>query len=465
MTENGTLGTPMDQPAAGSLPVSSHRLVHYGPISDARGHAAADTSGGPVAVLVCHGMGQQVRYETISSVAQALLKEAKAQGAKVSPVEVRLFEANDDLLARAEVKWSKAEKEHEVHIYEAYWAPLTEGKVTYWDAIKFLVHAALSGLWWSKPFMRSKFQRWMFGEPKDMPIGAAVWISLLVVLLVLLLQVGVIAYVALALAQQWKIAVSEPLPSGGFIDLLQWLRPLVPGGASSGFSWWRFILWVALVLETLFVRYFIVQFAGDVAAYISPYKDSKFDQLRHDIRKIGLNVGKLIYGFGATTAAIPEYRRIVMVGHSLGSVVAYDTLNALIGVDSVCAKTDRRDVAARTRALITFGSPLDKTAFIFRVQAATNQEWIREKLAASVQPLIVSYSDFRPCTFTWVNIWSPMDIISGSLEYYDHPDVPAGDPRHVQNMCDLRAWIPFAAHIQYWGNQLLRKQLYQHVSE
>ena len=196
-----------------------------------------------------------------------------------------------------------------------------------------------------------------------------------------------------------------------------------------------------------------------------PYKDSKFDRLRRDIRGIGLNVGRLIYRFGPETATIPEYRNIVVVGLSLGSVLAYDTLNALLDADSVGAEADRRDVAARSRVLITFGSPLDKTAFIFRIQAARNEQWIREKLAASVQPLIVSYSDCRPSTFTWINIWSRMGIISGSLEYYDHPDVPADDPRHVRNMRDPQAWIPFAVHVQYWRNPMLRKQLYQHVSE
>jgi hypothetical protein len=292
---------------------------------------------------------------------------------------------------------------------------------------------------------------------------------LLVVLLCLLAQVGIVAYVSLSLAQQWKVAISQPLPTG-VVSWIAWLAPFFPGIKTSS-SWQsaatHFLVWFGLVAEAVFMRYFLIEFVGDVAAYVSPYKDSKFDEVHHQIRKIGLNVGKVIYGFSEKAATVPEYEHVVVVGHSLGSVLAYDSLNALINLDAVCS-TGPRNVVKRTRALITFGSPLDKTAFMFRNQAKRSEDWIREQLAAAMQPLIVSY-DYRPTTFKWVNIWSPMDIISGSLGYYDDPKP---DPGHapkpkqkVENLCDWAAWIPFAAHVQYWGNAMLREQLYLYVSQ
>ncbi len=454
-----------------AAPAASHRFIHYGV---SKGQPAitekvmgAGAGPNPVAVLVCHGMGQQVRYETIAAFTEAIRLEAVRQGCETEPVDVRVCEINDDFLARAELRWRKDGEAREIHVYEAYWAPLTEGKVSYWDTIKFLLRAGTYGLRWSKPFMPSSFQRWMFGDAQKMPIGRGTWLAMMVVLAFLLLQVGVIAYVSLALAQQWKLALSQSFPTAsGFWPwlggLAHWLSALVPGMnyVSAGRSWLWVALWLGLTGEAFLVRYFVIEFVGDVAAYISPYKDSKFDELRHQIRKIGVDVGKVIYGFGEKQPAIPDYEKVIIAGHSLGSVVAYDTLNSLIAADEVCTKTTRRDVVGRTRALITFGSPLDKTAFIFRNQARTEQEWIREKLAASVQPLIVSYHDFRPESFHWVNIWSPMDIISGSLEYYDSPQVAPSDPRHVENVKDKQAWIPFYAHVQYWGNPTLREYTY-----
>jgi hypothetical protein len=457
--------------------VTGTPLIHYG----ATWNPSAELAEGPdnVAVLVCHGMGQQVRYETISAVAEAIQTEADEQGGKVSPVEVHLSEENESFLARAELTWrDKKQVEHCVHVYEAYWAPLTEGKVTYWDTIKFLLQAGCNGLRCSKPFVKSTFHRWMFGGPKTMSIGRASFFGLCCVLAFVLAQVGIIGYVSMELAYKYKAVLSQDPPSGSTVGFfhawLKWLTPLLPqheillhhGQIDRVwlYALGQLLFWIFLIVEAFLARYFIVEFVGDVAAYVSPYKDSKFEEVRQKIQKVGLDVGKIIYGFGKPLPTVPKYEKIIVVGHSLGSVLAYDTLNALINLDNVSSDEDGRGVAKRTRALITFGSPLDKTAFVFRMQAKNDQDWIREQLVASVQPLIVDYDRYRRKNFHWINIWSPWDIISGSLDYYDDPDMPVTDPRHVNNMADPQAWIPLAAHVQYWGNEMLRKQLYKYVS-
>src|ERR1700723_928109 len=318
----------------------------------------------------------------------------------------------------------------------------------------------------------------MFDGKKTMLIGRATFAAIVFVLLFLAAQAGVIGYVVTTLAQQYNDIVSHPLPligASGFLwACFEWLSPFLPGierlfhPDNFGREWWHtlgyLLLWNFLIAEAFFVRYFIIQYVGDVAAYISPYKDSKFDEIRRQIQNVGLGVGKTIYGFGSPAATVPHYRRIVVVGHSLGSVLAYDTLNALINLDNVSTPENRRDVIGRTRALITFGSPLDKTAFIFRMQARTDQEWIREQLAASVQPLTVSYDDFRPRSFDWFNIWSKMDIISGDLNYYDDPARAFNAAPCVQNKPDPDARTPLKAHVEYWNNRLLRQELYRFVT-
>ncbi len=447
--------------------------IHYG-VRD----VAAAPAAPPVAVLVCHGMGQQVRYETISAVANAIRIEAEKAGGVAEPLDVRLFQQDHSICTRAEISWTdKAHVPHAAHVYEAYWAPLTEGRVTYWDTIKFLLLAAWNGLRYSTPFRKTTFKRWMFGQPQPLDIGASTWWSLVVVLAFLLAQVAIIAGVSLTVASRYKQFLSAPVPAlhvaGLWHALALWLLPFFPGGVTlhgtsiASPAWWtaaaKLALWFAAIAEVVVARYFVIEFVGDVAAYISPYKDSKFDELRQKIQKVGLDVGTVIYGFGAALASVPRYQKVVVVGHSLGSVLAYDTLNALINLDNVSAPADRRDVIARTTALVTFGSPLDKTAFIFRMQTKDKQDWIREQLAASVQPLIVDYAAFRPPTFRWVNLWSPMDIISGSLDYYDA--VPDADPRHVMNKRDPSARIPLVAHTQYWAGPLLRTTLYEAVTK
>jgi hypothetical protein len=433
----------------------------------------------PVAVLVCHGMGQQVRYETIGQLGASILTAAKNHGCEIHTNGVELAFQKDDFLARAELNWTDpAGALHQVHIYEAYWAPMVEGKVTYTDTIRFLFLAAWAGIHRSGFFRPAYFCRWMFNRMQDkLKIGWATQISLLGVALFLALQVLAITFVTVRLATGIKevAALTWPVVPGFFPTLGHWclqaLKPFIPAHQALAhhiFSseWctaaWHTLLWFFIIAEVFIVRYFLIEYVGDVAAYVEPYKDSKFDAIRHQIQAIGLNVAKVVYGFDNTTA-VPEYERIVFAGHSLGSVLAYDTLNAVINLDLTSNTPGSRRVVERTTNLITFGSPLDKTAFLFRNQSNHIADPLREQMAAATQPLILSYESYRKPLF-WTNLWSHADIISGSLGYYDADDVPQNDPLHVQNLNDPSARIPLYAHVQYWTGELLANLLYTAVS-
>jgi hypothetical protein len=158
---------------------------------------------------------------------------------------------------------------------------------------------------------------------------------------------------------------------------------------------------------------------------------------------------------------VPQYERIILAGHSLGSVLAYDTLNAIIKCDETSASPESRRVVARTTHLITFGSPLDKTAFLFRNQSNHIHDPLREQMAAACQPLILD-EKYRQ-NLAWINLWSPCDVVSGALDYYDAGSLPASDQLHVQNEIDPAAWFPFYAHVQYWTGRRLARLLYDAV--
>ncbi len=159
-------------------------------------------------------------------------------------------------------------------------------------------------------------------------------------------------------------------------------------------------------------------------------------------------------------------------GHSLGSVISYDVLNGLLLEE---AASDRfLNIADRTRMFLTLGSPLDKTAFLFRTQADM-QSSVREVAAAAVQPMIQDYSHRA---IEWVNLYSKSDIISGALDYYDPPNegnvhdkkrfrvlgAPKADPRAVRNLLDPAARTPLAAHVEYWQGNLLAKELVRGIT-
>ncbi|WP_158788448.1 hypothetical protein [Granulicella sp. L46] len=421
----------------------------------------------PVALLVCHGMGQQVRFETIGQVAASLLKHAKAQGCKEVDTGVQLSLENDSFLARAELSWTDPEdKQHCIHIYEAYWAPITEGQVTYWETVKFLFSAAWMGIKSSRFFKPCNFQRFLFGDLHKLTIFAGTRAALLLVATVLAAQALAIALVLAKLADQLKQLETSHFAIKQILEILlpgiHVLRSTSSTPEQKALVVLALIGWYLLVAEILFVRSFLIEYAGDVAAYISPYKDSKFEDIRTKIQAVGLNVARVIYGFDNITP-VPDYERVIIAGHSLGSVLAYDTLNAIINLDLTSANPGSRNVVARTTKLITFGSPLDKTAFLFRNQSNHVKDPLREQMASSIQPLILDYPSFRRPNL-WTNLWSPLDIISGSLEYYDLPAMQqTQSPLAVQNLKDPACTIPFAAHVQYWTGDLLASTLYKAV--
>jgi hypothetical protein len=212
-----------------------------------------------------------------------------------------------------------------------------------------------------------------------------------------------------------------------------------------------------LLLGSNKVRKVIVQYVGDVAIYICPHLLNRFDKLRERIRRRVYKTAEHIYGMHAPDSCDLTYRKVAIVGHSLGSVAAYDTLNTLIALDEL--RGSPLHVLERTSLLLTFGSPLDKVAFVFAAQGTETSE-TRERFAATTRPLIQSY---RYRTFPWINVYSDQDLISGKLDFYDNPGDPQskgqinpaypGELREVKNEIDSAAHTPLLAHVQYWQNK------------
>lgn len=394
--------------------------------------------------MVTHGMGQQVPFETVGLIAEALGSIAFQAN------RVRLTEEGD-LLSRLECAYTAPDGAHvQVHLYEGYWAPLTEGKISFWETIGFLYSGGLAGL---RSLLRraegTKFGRWMFGDIRELPIKPGTLTDLLLALLVV--TCGVLAYASLlnVLAHiPNAFAEKPPLLQRDVLHIASlWLL----------FAWQHvkalLLIFVALIYTKL-LHFAVVEYVGDVAIYVSSYKVSRFEEVRIAIQKTVFKTAEQIYSAKRDAAGALLYDEIVLVGHSLGSVISYDLLNELIVWDQK-ACNGHQTVVARTRRFITFGSPLDKTAFLFRTQISPDHHY-REALACLQQPLILTYV-VRPTQFRWYNLYSAADIISGNLAYYDYPLITPSNP--VINLPDPHAWIPLMAHIQYWTGNLLASLL------
>lgn len=220
-----------------------------------------------------------------------------------------------------------------------------------------------------------------------------------------------------------------------------------------------FWVWPLLLFTSSMVRTLMVQYVGDVAAYVTSQTLDRFNTIRERIKQIAMDSARAVYLAQENGEFL--YDKIAVVGHSLGSVIAYDTLNALLNAEKL--SQTKLKIAERTCLLETFGSPLDKIAFFFSFQGSDTFH-IREQLAAAVQPLITDYEKFR--RFPWINVYSRNDIVSGKVELYDLPlkgqteAVQELIRQHgVQRFRDLDAIVPLAAHVAYWKNTMVWEKL------
>lgn len=153
------------------------------------------------------------------------------------------------------------------------------------------------------------------------------------------------------------------------------------------------------------------------------------------------------------------YDQVLVAAHSLGSVIAYDSLSQLI-VRSLAKDPSLTGVPlVKIKGLLTFGCPLNKVVYFFR--ARTNLRTnvlsqilytlhsfrLRTPLPAEANPAIAvphpfpEKIPFSP-NFLWYNAYSPFDIISGRMQFYKADlDVPVE-----------RGITPWTAHLSYWEN-------------
>ena len=211
--------------------------------------------------------------------------------------------------------------------------------------------------------------------------------------------------------------------------------------------------WLIVGAGSLFVKYFLVEYVGDVAAYVSGHKLDRFYKLRAEIQELVCKTFRAVYEARWSDGS-PVYSRIAVVGHSLGSVIAYDSLNRIFSEDLLRAKPT---AVPRTTLLLTFGSPLDKIAYIFTTQSSETAI-MKEALASQVQPLIAR----KECRekLAWINVWSENDIISGRLDFFD-----GGELSKVVNIHDDEAVTPLAAHTEYWRNSAIFEVLRQWIAD
>lgn len=253
------------------------------------------------------------------------------------------------------------------------------------------------------------------------------------------------------------------------------------------------LLGFAFVLKRMFVDYL-----GDVALYTTADQNSAFYATRTAIRtEATRRVRHLLRD--------KQYASVAIAGHSLGSVIGYDAINLLraeaklpppTGVRGAFNTLERLvaklggsdadeakdlleqleravgepiepseashvtiDELARLKTFITFGSPLNKVLYFFRVKINI-YETIRSHIVQEIhgyrqmEALLTRDSLIRDLTtevhdeLRWVNVYSPMDPVSGRLVLYS-------------NVIEHRHWYVLwgKCHMSYWHDPKMYREI------
>jgi hypothetical protein len=459
--------------------------------------ATAASNFGRVAVLVIHGIGEQSPYEALDGLGRGLAERFQIPAGSLEH-HVRRREDRTESMVRMPLR---AQFARELDLHEFHWAPLVQGRITLRQVLAWLLRTSVTPLG-----MLARQWEVLALEPGA---GRGQWLLAIrefLRALALVLVVGVIA-LPFGIVALWAHRFVEAGPvvtrllregggasvalaaalllaaMGGAMLVGQWHLPRFQdradrrwraisiglGGATvvlaAVVGWWgeagpllgallgalRGAPLAALVATviSLVLRRLLIRHVGDITIYVTADENSAFARTRREVLKGA--TGRL-----RQLLLDSEYDAVYLAGHSLGSVIAYDAINHLIREVQAEPAGGALSLAhlERLRGLLTFGSPLDKVNYFFRIQVDGRQP-IRAQIISLLHAFRKrgSARDYGALAFAtpkfkglqglrWLNVWSYADIVSGRLDFYQ-----------VDEQRQLTYIRPFAAHFAYWGDR------------
>ncbi|UCD15046.1 MAG: hypothetical protein JSV34_04810 [Candidatus Omnitrophota bacterium] len=377
------------------------------------------------AVVVIHGIGQQESFEALdaftrnfSKTYSELCRDSKQSAFLQKRHSLRRFP--DWIESYVSLNPGSADK-GAIDIYEYYWAHLTQRKISACAVMQWLIKVSGG----AREFYKRQKSH-MANKPKNDRLFRKDGEFKNYEYLVWLLSFGNwIRYIFLVLASLFKIKRL------GFLDIIKniAMKPLE-------------------------------SYLGDVTIYSSSDKKSEYFYVRKKILDGALRKVKFLL-------ECEQYGRIILAGHSLGSVIAYDVLDRLnkeMNLDS-----NLRKLSSKIEGLVTFGSPLDKVAFFFDEHISKKKQSIRYALVSQLH----SFKRVNVDTTTvensieqyfegtrWINFWAKTDPVSGHLDVYRGVENVEMDfsPR-VRGFSFFGSKKYLLSHLLYWDDERMYKRI------
>ena len=213
---------------------------------------------------------------------------------------------------------------------------------------------------------------------------------------------------------------------------------------------------LATLLSAAGVTGFLQEYLGDVQFWTTYEETSvKFRKRREILDTVGETLIHIL--------ADPRCERVVVVSHSLGTTIAFDTLLELARRNRAANPASPIDgpiALGKIRHLITFGSPIDKVHYFFESYSGKYHRYNRvvEELRGDIGTLPFSRKGWP--LVHWINFWDQADIVSAPLfspANRGFPDI------HVNNVEVSNGTFPdpAGAHTGYFENPEVVKTIFQ----
>jgi hypothetical protein len=465
------------------------------------------------AVLVIHGIGEQAPYQTLDAFVQGV---AVKFGIQAKQLEHRLESTRIGTLSSIRMPLPRATARGGARVldfYEFHWAGMVEGRIGLRQVLGWLLRTALSPLrLWAHQAIaltqaaRAKGERrpnltpYFLGEIGRSALLLVVGAALVAPFVYSLSQPRALAAawgalrlavpsvrdgLVLAMLIAGALLVFATARGGGAL-LRQWRKGA--GTERWAVEWWSrasigaAAIIVALAIAADFVLHLqsgrllrsiwnavaplpislpllaavagaglgrlLVDYLGDVALYTAADENSVYFRTRVAILKKSTELLRHLCEGGG-------YGGVYLAGHSLGSVIAYDSINKYVKDTRAGAAPKGEGVGMeRLRGLLTFGSPLDAVYYFFRTDVGPHEP-VRAQILSSLHGFRKRSSGRDYGRFTlaeyevpelkrchWLNVYSHTDLISRRLVFYDVDE-------QVSRAYPLS---PIRAHLAYWND-------------
>ncbi|HWB27903.1 MAG TPA: hypothetical protein VG738_20665 [Chitinophagaceae bacterium] len=369
------------------------------------------------AVLVVHGIGNQLPLETLDSFGRGLIKQYKMADYELSVTHELVTKPageGKDAWFDNTLRLKIAGSPYYIDLYEYYWANYTEDKADSDDIAKWL-NGVVKGA--------SSF----YSEQKNAELGKrykdeSPFFS----------KKGTLN------RRRYKLFLFSTRHFFTFIRTLYKgllrLIGLIPVVGN----------WAKSVIEDIekSEEANFNNIIGDIVVYNVTDPKCKYYSVRRDILDSGVKALKYLIETGEQSG-LPLYPSVIVAGHSLGTQVSYDVINKInlmINKGQIsnysndgCHKISKKPISSQLNGFITFGSPLDKIAFFLR-EVVPDENYLRQQMLDdyhgfkqqdwSLNNKNINYTKVRNTLarfldgILWRNYFDGHDPVSGALDYY-----------------------------------------------